>query len=171
MHRPETQPVSILRCAHAASEDARNLRRQLDSAQEQIARLTEEKNRLAAQVEAHRLDAIMSSMAPRTGGRIVALAGASAAGGATPGVGAGLSVGLGVGGIPGTARPAGTAGAVGALGGAGLGLAGDGQRTAPTSYSRWVSWPHRTQWCGQGRGNGRGGILVALNTRTGSCWP
>ncbi len=128
-------PVSILRCVHAASEDARNLRRQLDSAQEQIARLTEEKNRLAAQIEAHRLDAIMSSMAPRTGGRIVALAGAGAgagsAGGATPGAGAGLSAGMG--GLPVTARPAGT---TGALGGAGLGLAGDGQRTAPSSYAR-----------------------------------
>ncbi|PNH12501.1 Kinesin-like protein KIF27 [Tetrabaena socialis] len=69
------EQVNGLRNAHAQGhEDVRGLRRQLDSAQEQLQRLSEEKTRLAAQVEGQRLEAIMGSMAPRTGGRIGALA-------------------------------------------------------------------------------------------------
>ncbi len=67
----EPAPPGSLR---AVTDDARSLRRTLDSTQEQLQRATEEKMRLAAQVEGQRLEAIMNNMAPRTGGRIGALA-------------------------------------------------------------------------------------------------
>ncbi|GIL61180.1 hypothetical protein Vafri_15579, partial [Volvox africanus] len=72
------EQVNTLRNTNAqggkAVDEARSLRRTLDSTQEQLQRATEEKMRLAAQVEGQRLEAIMNSMAPRTAGRIGALA-------------------------------------------------------------------------------------------------
>ncbi|GLC51685.1 hypothetical protein PLESTB_000529000 [Pleodorina starrii] len=53
------------------TDEARTLRRTLDSTQEQLQRASEDKMRLAAQVEGQRLEAIMNNMAPRTSGRIV----------------------------------------------------------------------------------------------------
>ncbi len=71
------------------------MRRQLEMAQEQLARVQDEKTRLAAQVEGQRLDAIMNSMAPRTSGRLVALARPGGMSGTepAPAPGAGLSLG------------------------------------------------------------------------------
>lgn len=58
----------------AVTDEARSLRRSLDSTHEQLQRASEEKIRLAAQVEGQRLEAIMNGMVPRTAGRIGALA-------------------------------------------------------------------------------------------------
>ncbi|GIM16591.1 hypothetical protein Vretimale_19214, partial [Volvox reticuliferus] len=91
------EQVNTLRNTNAQDE-ARSLRRTLDSTQEQLQRTTEEKMRLAAQVEAQRLEAIMNNMAPRTAGRIGALARPAAATGALA-----PELGSVVGGAPATA--------------------------------------------------------------------
>ncbi|KXZ56200.1 hypothetical protein GPECTOR_1g173 [Gonium pectorale] len=90
------EQMNGLRNTHMqANDDLRSLRRQLEMAQEQLTRVQDEKTRLAAQVEGQRLDAIMNSMAPRTSGRLVALARPGGVLGGEPGQAPGGSMGLG----------------------------------------------------------------------------
>ncbi|EFJ43029.1 hypothetical protein VOLCADRAFT_96773 [Volvox carteri f. nagariensis] len=93
--------VNTLRNANMqVTDEARSLRRTLDSIQEQLHRATEEKMRLAAQVEGQRLEAIMNSMAPRTAGRIGALARPTGSASAAGAIGGSLATDLSVAGAP-----------------------------------------------------------------------
>ncbi|GFR41506.1 hypothetical protein Agub_g2200 [Astrephomene gubernaculifera] len=79
--------ANSLRNSHVqATEDVRSLRRALESTQEHLQRVTDEKTRLAAQLEQQRLEAIMSNMAPRTTGRIGALIRPTSGAGSEPNV-------------------------------------------------------------------------------------
>ncbi|KAG2497824.1 hypothetical protein HYH03_004094 [Edaphochlamys debaryana] len=114
------EQVNTLKNAHSqASDDVRLLRRQLDSLQSEAQRLQEDRTRLSAALEGQRLEAIMGGMAPRTSGRIGALAGGRG-GAQADTMGAGAEAGGGMTPGPGLA-------------------AGEAQRAAPSSFVRGYS--------------------------------
>ncbi|KAG2425908.1 hypothetical protein HYH02_014908 [Chlamydomonas schloesseri] len=133
------EQVNGLRTAHLqAADEARSLRRQLDAAQDQVARLGEDKARLAAAVEGQRLEAIMAGMAGRAAGAAAAV---GAAGGVGVGVGAGGGIGSSLGRISALSRPGGGGGGVAE--GVGLGGGAEARGTPAPAYRAYggLSYP------------------------------